>query len=479
MQFHSLEYLLAFGLLTTLYYSLPKKAQRWLLLCAGFLFYAAADPRMLAYLLLCIGGTYAAGYYIFAATDEKTRRMWLAIAVTVDVAALAVFKYTDFVLAWFSPVRLNLAVPLGISFITFQTVSYLVDLYKRKLTEFPTLFDYALYVSFFPNVAQGPIEKAGDMLPQLRQTHSFETEKVSVGAWMILFGLAMKLVIADRAAIPVNAVFSALPTSSGAEVLFATALFAVQLYADFAGYSLLAIGSAKVLGIELHRNFRQPYRSTSVSEFWRRWHISLNTWLKDYIYIPLGGSRCSTARHYLNVLIVFFVSGIWHGAAMGYVLWGVLNGVYVVLETVCHCESNEGTPFGNLMRRVWTSLLVGVSWIFFRAGTWQNVCTAFQRVFSHLQLREFLYSTIVVIRNFRNEKLLTVSGTQFIILALGVAVLALIDRCEDRNPGVTERLAKRPFAVRMAMLLLLLFAVLVFGIYGYGYQASSFVYTQF
>ena len=392
MYFHSLAFVLFFCILAVLYYLLPK-AQRWLLLCGNVLFYASADPRMLVYLVVCIGLTYLAGCRIFRSSGAA-RRAWLIVALSADLAALVVFKYTDFILSVFSPTRLNLAVPLGISYITFQTVTYLVDAYKEKLSSPVNFLDYALYVSFFPTVTQGPIEKARDLLPQFQKPHPFDGKAVRAGVWFMLFGLLLKMSLADLVAIPVNAVFSAPSAFSGADVLFATVLFAVQLYADFAGYSLIALGAARVLGIGIHRNFRQPYHSATVSEFWRRWHISLNDWLKEYLYIPLGGNRRGAVRKYVNLLVVFLVSGIWHGAAVGYLIWGALNGVYVVLEQLLSARRRGSdrpaprrAPFLCQLR---TTLLVGITWIFFRAGTWENIRAVFSRILFHLEPFDFI-----------------------------------------------------------------------------------------
>ena len=465
-----------------MYYLLPK-AQRWLLLCGNILFYAYADPRMLIYLIICIGLTYLAGLLIFRASDKASRRAWLIIALIADFAALAVFKYANFILSAFSSRRLSLVVPLGISYITFQTVTYLVDIYNGKISSPARFFDYALYVSFFPNVTQGPIEKAKELLPQFHKTHGFDAKAVRVGAWSMLIGLLMKMALADLVATPVNTVFSALSTSSGADIIFATALFAVQLYADFAGYSLIAIGAAKVLGIELHRNFRQPYHSVTVAEFWRRWHISLSIWLKEYIYIPLGGNRRGTARKYLNLLIVFLFSGIWHGAAIGYLIWGVLNGLYIVLGQMLSAgkRGNEKTASRHsiFLRQLRTALLVSVTWVFFRAGTWQNICIAFDRIFLHLEPLAFILRAARTALHMNSQQLLGLGGLKYIQIILGIVVLAIMDHKEDQKPGIVLRIAEKPLRLRMMILAVVIFSILIFGVYGYGYQSSSFVYTQF
>ena len=438
---------------------------------------------MLIYLILCIGLTYLAGCRIFQSSNKGSRRAWFIIALIADFAALAVFKYTDFILSAFSSSRLNFAVPLGISYITFQTVTYLADLYNGKLSSPAQFFDYALYVSFFPTVTQGPIEKAREILPQFRKPHAFDAKSVRVGAWFMLFGLLLKMALADLVAIPVNTVFSNLSTFSGTEILFAIALFALQLYADFAGYSLIALGSARVLGIEVHRNFRQPYHSLTVSEFWRRWHISLSNWLKEYLYYPLGGNRRGTARKYVNLLIVFLVSGIWHGAAIGYLIWGALNGLYIIFgqihSTDKHSNEKSTTRYSKFLRQLRTALLIGITWIFFRAGTWENICIAFNRIFLHLDPLAFILRAAKAALHMDSQQLLGLGGLKYIQIILGIVILAIMDRKEDQNPGVILRIAEEPFRRRMMILTAVILSILVFGIYGYGYQASAFVYTQF
>ena len=342
MLYNSIDFLVFFPLVLIIYFFIPKKLRYLWLLIISYYFYMSWDPRY----VLCLGFstliTYLAGIFIghrdlqernLTSGNKGAEKLLFAVCLILNLSVLAVFKYANFVLenveALFHYFKisvpdasLNLILPLGISFFTFQSAGYLIDVYRGNIKAEKNIFKYALFISFFPNVLSGPIERAKNMLPQIDQCRNLKLwnyKRITTGAVYMLWGYFLKMVVADRTALLVNTVY-------GNYRMFGTIFFAIQIYCDFASYSYLALGAAKILGFNLMRNFEAPYFSKSISEFWRRWHISLSSWLRDYLYIPLGGNRKGKARKYINTMVVFFVSGIWHGANWGYIVWGLLHG---------------------------------------------------------------------------------------------------------------------------------------------------------
>ena len=503
MSFNTLEYVLFFLLLVCLYYILPHKLRNPLLLAASYFFYAVYDVRMIAFLALCTLITYGIGLLIEKnANNRGSKKRWLIFGIILNLGVLCFYKYLNFFSSTLfglfgredsTPFRHSFLVPLGISFILFQTLSYIIDVYKGKLQAEKSLFKLALYISFFPKVVQGPIERAGDMLPQFNEEHRFNLETFREGMLMVFFGLFMKMCVADRAATIVDSIYGGIAKSpesySGAAAAFATILFAIQLYCDFAGYSLTAIGSAKVFGYEMKRNFRQPYFSKTVGEFWRRWHISLNSWLTEYLYIPLGGSRCSRTRNNINTLITFGLSGLWHGAAGGYIVWGLLNGVYVVIEKwyknlsagVKHKKIKAAEKTGvlkHILSSFCVFVLVGITWIFFRAQTMELSLAVIDRIVNHFNLSGFISYADKIFAEGLTATLYGLPVWQYIVLGAAMLVCFAVDLIAQKgNVAYTVANAKLP--IRWAVMLVLLFAVLIFGIYGHGYSASAFIYNQF
>jgi D-alanyl-lipoteichoic acid acyltransferase DltB (MBOAT superfamily) len=340
MIFHSFEYLVFFGAVLAIYWQLPRRAQNLFIVAASYLFYGWEHPW---FLILLIASTLVD--FSCAIAMERypaKRRLFLLVSIGMSVALLATFKYYAFALenvnallasGHIPPLRdlWHLALPVGLSFYTFQSIGYVIDVYRKRVRASRDLVEYALYVSFFPQLVAGPIERAAHMLPQYRSTRSFDAMAARSALLLMLWGFFKKLVIADQCAIVANKVFS-LATPPFPVLWAGVFAFAIQIYADFSGYTDIARSSARLLGIELMENFRRPYLASSPSDFWRRWHISLSTWLRDYVYIPLGGSRCSVTRNSANLLITFTLSGLWHGASWNFVLWGVYWGVLILIE---------------------------------------------------------------------------------------------------------------------------------------------------
>lgn len=510
MAFNSLDFMLLFTVTVILYYAMPHKFRNPLLLIASYIFYAAFDLGLTLFLVLCTLVTYFTALKVDQYRGQKSSKTWATIGVVANLAALAFYKYLNFFFGMIFGVlkasgiaakshTFDLLVPLGISFIVFSVVSYIIDVYRGKIGAEKSLFKLSLFISFFPKVVQGPIERAGDIIPQFDEVHIFDDHKFSEGILMMLYGLFMKMVVADRASIVVNTIYGNLPSYSGAAILFATFLFAFQIYCDFAGYSYIAIGGAKILGFEFKRNFRQPYMSLSIAEFWRRWHISLNAWLRDYLYIPLGGNRCSPARKNLNSLIVFGVSGLWHGADWGYIIWGLLNAVYIMIEnkikkfkariTIAPDDDKASQPreesiavkqfAGRTLRRILNFVLISFTWIFFRAQNLPTAMEAITSIFGEFNLFPFL--------SFIKGQVAKGSGTLLYgldvvwgmgLLLVCILVVILVDVISDRH-DVTGTLAKGKLGVRWLVYFLLIFAIIIFGVYGYGFDASAFIYAGF
>jgi alginate O-acetyltransferase complex protein AlgI len=312
---------------------------------------------------------------------NNLRRKRLAWCLAIlGLLPLLVFKYYNFlndsigaglasVGLQFSLPGLNWAVPVGISFFTFQAVGYMLDVYHGRIKAEKIFTDYVLFVSFFPQIASGPISKADELLPQIKKTKIFNYDQASTGLKYLLWGMFLKVVLADRAGIYVDTVFGAYDKFSGAGCALASVLYSIQIYADFAGYSLMAVGLAKTLGFDLINNFKRPYFATSVSEFWKRWHISLTRWLTQQVYIPLGGSRCSKIRNYWNILVTFLVSGIWHGANWTFIVWGVIHGVFQIIEKALGWNKKESKGIIKALRIIFTFAIVTVAWVIFRSSS--------------------------------------------------------------------------------------------------------------
>ncbi|HSU69728.1 MAG TPA: MBOAT family O-acyltransferase, partial [Tepidisphaeraceae bacterium] len=340
MLFNSFTFLVFFPVTTFIYFALPHR-YRWLhLLACSCLFYASFIPGYLLILLAVILIDYVAGIGIEQSAG-RLRKLLLLVSLLANVGVLAVFKYFNFVnanlhalsqaLHWNYPVRdLGWLLPIGLSFHTFQSMSYTIEVYRGNQKAERNLGIYALYVMFYPQLVAGPIERPQNLLHQFREHHVFDSDRVFSGLRLMLWGFFKKLVVADRIAPLVDSVYLHPHEYGGGWIVLGTYLFAIQIYCDFSGYSDVAIGAARVLGFRLMTNFDRPYAATSVAEFWRRWHISLSTWFRDYLYVPLGGSRVSFVRWAFNILVVFIVSGLWHGAAWTFLIWGALHGVFLV-----------------------------------------------------------------------------------------------------------------------------------------------------
>jgi alginate O-acetyltransferase complex protein AlgI len=374
MTFNSYLFLIFFPVVVAVYFAIAHRF-RWLwLLLASCCFYAAFIPVYLLVLFLLIVIDFTAALVIEHRQGHgRILALWASILSTC--AVLFVFKYFDFFSSsavliaqqlgfHYSPKILSLILPLGLSFHTFQSLGYVIDVYHGKVKAERHLGIYALYVMFFPQLVAGPIERAQHLLPQLKAKHLFDPNAVTEGLKLMLWGMFKKVVIADRLALVVNQVYGNPSAYNGPSLIIATLFFAFQIYCDFSGYSDIAIGSARVLGFRLMQNFARPYSAASIQEFWQRWHISLSTWFRDYVYIPLGGNRVKPWRWYFNIMVTFILSGLWHGANWTFIIWGALHGAYYLLSATVKKTGAWPRPLRVLV----TFSLVCVAWVFFRAN---------------------------------------------------------------------------------------------------------------
>lgn len=388
MLFNSLAFLIFFPVVTAGYFLLPHKFRRWWLLAASCYFYMSFVPVYIVILAFTIGVDYVAGIWI--EKSEGSKRRWLLIASIIsNLGVLAFFKYFNFLNESIAAgVRsmgfdygipdLGILLPIGLSFHTFQSLSYTIEVYRKHQVAERRLGVFALYVMFYPQLVAGPIERPENLLRQIPVPQQFNTDRVLQGLRQMLWGFFKKIVIADRCAAIVNLVYQAPESHKGYILLLATYLFALQIYCDFSGYTDIALGAARVMGFNLMVNFRTPYRSASIKEFWARWHISLSSWFRDYLYIPLGGNRVVKWRWYFNLMIVFLLSGLWHGANWTYVIWGGLHGGYLILAIVCApfvgwCTRiiglDERPQLKHALSVLVTFHLAVFAWLFFRANT--------------------------------------------------------------------------------------------------------------
>jgi alginate O-acetyltransferase complex protein AlgI len=397
MLFNSFEFLYFFISVTVFYFILPDRFRWILLLAASCFFYMFFKPEYILILLFTIVIDYYAGIWIEKQTEKKKKKKFLVISLIANIGVLAVFKYYNFIndnisgLANMFGVEnsipyLNIILPIGLSFHTFQAMSYTIEVYRGNQKAEKHFGIYALYVMFYPQLVAGPIERPQNVLHQFYKKHPFSFENAVTGSNLILLGLFKKVVIADRLAVYVNQVYAHLDTSTTLSAWLAAIFFSLQIYCDFSGYSDIARGTARFMGYELMINFDRPYLSRSVSEFWTRWHISLSSWFKDYLYIPLGGNRVSKLKWYRNIIIVFLISGLWHGANFTFIIWGGLHAVYILVESVFLPYTgkllNKPFPLLKLFNTLKVFVLVTIAWVFFRAANVHEAMQMMKLMFS-------------------------------------------------------------------------------------------------
>ena len=499
MLFNSLEFLLFFPVVTSLYFLFPHAHRWWLLLAASCLFYMAFIPVYILILFLTILIDYTAAIYIERSTGPR-RKAWLVASILSTCAVLFVFKYFGFFNAnfaaiarffhWNYPTKvLEIILPIGLSFHTFQSLSYVVEVYRGNQKAERHFGIYSLYVMFYPQLVAGPIERPQNLLHQFREKHTIEYQRITDGLKLMAWGMFKKVVIADRLAVYVSQVYDhPLDYPQGISFIIATVFFAYQIYCDFSGYSDIAIGSAQVMGFRLMTNFNRPYYAKSIAEFWKRWHISLSTWFKDYLYIPMGGNRVARPRWYFNLFVTFLVSGLWHGANWTYVIWGALHGTYLILGIATQPIRRAFTKAIGLDRFVQvhralqvaiTFSLVCFGWIFFRARNLSDALYIARRVLTGIP--DFILSVAPHLKSLNSGQnllapiLLGQGKAQFAGAVLAIALLEGVHWLQ-RKSGVRALLAEKTAWLRWTVYVFISYGILCFGAFN---DAAQFIYFQF
>ena len=485
MLFNSLSFLIFFLITVAVYFLIPKRAKNFSLLVASYVFYMGWNPKYALLLLFCTAVTFGASLLIerirVGGGSHKSVKAVLAGAISLILATLFYYKYLHFALELLAAIlsglhiklglpTVDILLPVGISFFSFQAIGYLVDVYRGQIHAERNFFKYALFVSFFPQLVAGPIERSRNLLSQLDGTHRFDFENLKSGLFTIVWGYFLKVVVADRAAILVNFVYGN-ESATGIQIAFATFFFAFQIYCDFAGYSTIACGAARILGINLMQNFASPYFSSSFSEFWRRWHISLSTWFRDYLYIPLGGNKKGRIRKNVNTLIVMLVSGIWHGAGLNFFLWGLLHGIFQVADDATRSlRAHSTSRVRKIVQTLFTFACVCFTWLFFRAQSVSHAITLLKKIIFRLE-------PLTLFRHNADKYHLETEDLK--LLMLSIALILLVDFARYNNISIKKWIFSRHWIVQSASIIAMTLFILVFGIWGSGYNASSFIYFQF
>lgn len=498
MLFNSISFLIFFPIVLLVYFLIPSKLKRLWLLIASYYFYMSWNAKYALLIFASTVITYFSGILIERVKKKKCsekkkiqlKRFVVAGSFIINLGILFYFKYVNFVIGLLTKVlaqvhiQLNaptfdIILPVGISFYTFQALSYTMDVYRDEIYAEKNFFKYALFVSFFPQLVAGPIERSRNLLKQLTECKKFDFEKARDGFLLMIWGYFLKVVVADRIAIFVDTVYGDYKTYIGWYIVVATVLFAVQIYCDFSGYSIIAMGAAEILGIDLMENFKAPYLSTNVAEFWRNWHISLTSWFKDYLYIPLGGSRKGKVRKYLNKLIVFMVSGLWHGANLSFVIWGGINGIYQIIGEILQ-------PFRNWLIRIlhlnsdsighkavkclMTFIFVDFSWIFFRANGYSESIEVVKSLFSYNNIWILMDGSLYTCG---------LDSKNFGLMIISILVILFADIYKKRGVRIREVIAAQDYWCRYVIMIFAICFILIFGVWGSGYDPAGFIYFQF
>ncbi len=477
MLFNSFEFLIFFPIVTLVYFALPKKAQWVWLLAMSYFFYMNWHAEYALLMASCTVVTHACSLIITDLKEKKHKKIAMWAGIVFNIGLLGYFKYTGFFLEVVQRVcdvlhlpvttpKVSILLPVGISFYIFQALSYMIDVYKGRVKAERNLFKYALFVSFFPQLVAGPIERSSRLLKQVTAEHRFDWERARTGLLIMMLGFFEKVVIADRACMYVDAIYGNWIEASGAQIALAALVFSVQDLCDFAGYSHIAIGAARIMGIDLMTNFRQPYFAHSVQNFWARWHISLSTWFRDYIYFPLGAGRGGKLKMARNLMIVYSVSGLWHGAALKFIAWGMLNGALQVIENLIPRKDKKPRfpKLDLLLHILWTDFLILITMHIFRASSLSAALGMMGRVLT----------------DWRAPLLETgFSSMQALCTGVCFAILFAIEFIHEKRKTLTEMTDRLPVSVRGLLYLAAVMAIVIFGVWGPGYTAQAFIYFQF
>ncbi len=481
MLFNSIQFLIFFPVVVAIYFSIGHKYRWILLLISSYYFYMSWKAEYVILIMFSTLIDYIAGIQIYKSKTKKTKKIFLGLSLFTNLGLLFAFKYFNFFSDSFreilnlvslplSPLTLKVLLPVGISFYTFQTISYTIDIYRGKIKPENHLGIFAVYVSFFPQLVAGPIERAKNLLPQFYEKHYFDYKRVTDGLKLMLWGVVKKVVIADQLAVVVNTVYNNPTEYTGISLILATVFFAFQIYCDFSGYSDIAIGASQVMGIRLMDNFKRPYFSRSMREFWERWHISLSSWFKDYLYIPLGGNRVSIPRWYFNLFIVFLVSGLWHGAEWTFVVWGALHGFYLIFEIltknlrkkiIWKTGLNNFPKVNKLIQIGITFTLVNIGWVFFRANSLPDAFYILANMFKNISFNI-------------PELNIGVGWFGLIYCFIIIGFMEFVHLIQEHR-GMRQFLDNKPIWLRWSIYLTIILLILLFGVS----DSTEFIYFQF
>lgn len=480
MLFNSLQFAVFFVVVVMVYFAIPHRFRWMMLLAASYYFYMCWKAEYVILIMFSTLVDYFAGLRMSMLSEQKRRRKYLCFSLVCNLGILFFYKYFNFLgqsvtdmlqafnIYYDTPV-FHVLLPVGISFYTFQTLSYTIDVYRGRIPAERHLGIYALYVSFWPQLVAGPIERTSHLLPQLRQRYAFDYDRVTGGLRLMLWGLFKKVVIADQLAVYVNKVYNHVGDYQGVPLLVATFFFAIQIYCDFSGYTDMARGAAQVMGYDLMENFKRPYLAKSIREFWQRWHISLSTWFRDYVYIPLGGQRTTRWRWQYNLILTFLLSGLWHGANWTFVTWGVLHGCYLVAENLSgsfqarladHWFVGEHTLINRALRVGITMSMICFAWIFFRANSMADAWSVIGKMF--LIRPDDLGISVIGVPAFLRAMLL-------------LLVLFIVDMTE-RKTSIQLVVKRLPLVVRWLVYTGIFWSIALAGVFG---VRQEFIYFQF
>lgn len=498
MLFNSLEFMIFFPIVLVVYYIIPNKIKYMWLLVASYYFYMCWNAKYALLILSSTGLTYVSGLLLEIVKnknfddrkEDRLKKIIVAFSFCSNLGILFYFKYINFAFdildKLFAKIHISLNVPVfdivlpvGISFYTFQALSYTMDVYRDEIYAEKNFFRYALFVSFFPQLVAGPIERSKNLLKQLSVPQRFNFDNFREGILLMIWGYFLKIVLADRVAVFVDTVYGNYTTYSGYYIAVATILFAFQIYCDFSGYSTIAMGASKILGISLMENFNAPYFSDSVASFWRNWHISLTSWFKDYLYIPMGGGRKGKIRKYINKMIVFLISGLWHGTSLSFVIWGGLNGLYQIIgEVLLPFRSrviklfrmNSDTLGFRVLKVITTFILVDFSWIFFRAN---RLAEAFEIIKQMVTVKNIgilfdgsIYNCGLDYKN-------------YMLMIFSICILMIADYFKRRGIIIRHVIMRQDWWFRWLCYVLSILGILLYGKWGPAFDKASFIYFQF
>lgn len=498
MLFNSVEFLVFFPIVFFVYFLISPKVRYIWLLAASYFFYMCWNPKYIILIFLSTAITFASGLMMEKVREKNHNLVWkrfwlrscLAVSLFFNLLILFYFKYFEFAITNINRIigirggnywdlKHKIILPVGISFYIFQALGYAIDVYREDIKAEKNFFRYALFVSFFPQLVAGPIERSENLLNQMKNATYFKVENARQGLLTMAYGLFLKVVVADRLAGIINPIYSGWEEQRGMNLMVATILFSFQIYCDFEGYSQIAIGSAKILGFHINRNFMVPYLCTSIRGFWKKWHISLTSWFRDYLYIPLGGNRKGKLKKYLNTLIVFLCSGLWHGANWHFVAWGGLNGIYNIVQDaeqdtfnrICRWFKIDTKAFlWKCLCGLCTFFFINISWVFFRATGIRQSFYILKTIWDDFNIW-YLFSD--------NFYKLFGSSKDLAVTIFSLVIVLFVDILRTQGIDVKAYILRQQFFYRWLVYILIIFIVMIWGGYGSGYEQTQFIYFQF